>query len=322
MLMWCACSTCSRHCTCCWFCSWSHAWSLCSCRYLSFFIVAFPFVFFCIWRFPRSVSAGSIVAVMPPMRDATKNLASSTKTNQSFATTLVISLILLILEATQSKQCFFEISLMPYGHRVGTNKISNVSPNCCGTCWFLLQQRGVCDPRSPFYPCHFFSATLFRTWSFGILHHGWNDRECSRNLFSRFSLWADSQWSTRDPLLPSRIDDRVVDLSWCSSGESKKRQKLTWCTSCSLSYHVVRSDRTCSGRCRRPSTTDILCTVLWVQHRVVHTVQCWRVLDLNPPPPPPEKRSILAPVTFPNVKNPPPPPKKKKTVDFGTVDLP
>ena len=36
--------------------------------------------------------------------------------------------------------------------------------------------------------------------------------------------------------------------------------------------------RMCSRRCRRPSTTDILCTVLWVPHGVVHTVQCFQLL--------------------------------------------
>ena len=41
---------------------------------------------------------------------------------------LVISLILLILEATQGRQCFFEIRSMPYGHRVGTNKIRTDPP--------------------------------------------------------------------------------------------------------------------------------------------------------------------------------------------------
>ena len=41
----------------------------------------------------------------------------------------------------------------------------------------------------------------------------------------------------------------------------------------------------------------------------------------NPPLLPKKKRSILAPLTFPNVKNPPPL-QKKKTVDFGTFDLP
>ena len=33
-------------------------------------------------------------------------------------------------------------------------------------------------------------------------------------------------------------------------------------------------DSTCSRRCRSPSTTDILCTVLWLPHRVVRTTRC------------------------------------------------
>ena len=41
---------------------------------------------------------------------------------------LVISLILLVLEVSQGRQCFFEISSMPYGHRVGTNKIRTEPP--------------------------------------------------------------------------------------------------------------------------------------------------------------------------------------------------
>ena len=41
---------------------------------------------------------------------------------------LVINLILLILEATQGRLCFFEISSMPYGLRVGTNKIRTYPP--------------------------------------------------------------------------------------------------------------------------------------------------------------------------------------------------
>ena len=40
----------------------------------------------CFFRFPRSISAGSIVAVMFQMKNATRNLASSTKTRKSFAT--------------------------------------------------------------------------------------------------------------------------------------------------------------------------------------------------------------------------------------------
>ena len=40
----------------------------------------------CFRRFPRSISAGFIVAVMSQMKDATRNLANSTKTRKSFAT--------------------------------------------------------------------------------------------------------------------------------------------------------------------------------------------------------------------------------------------
>ena len=42
--------------------------------------------------------------------------------------TVISSLILLILEASQGRQCFFEISSMPYGHRIGTNKIRTYPP--------------------------------------------------------------------------------------------------------------------------------------------------------------------------------------------------
>ena len=192
---------------------------------------------------------------------------------------LVISFILLILEATQGRQCFFEVSSMPHGHRDGTNKIRTYPPIVTIYIEFFFGSV-VCDSRSPICPSResLLQRDPFRSWSFGILHHGWNDRECSRILFSCISFWVDSQWSTSDPLLSSRVGDRVVDLSLCSSGESKRGQELTWCTSCSLSYHLVRSDRTCSRRCRRPSTTHILCTVLWVQHRVVHTIQCFQLL--------------------------------------------
>ena len=40
-----------------------------------------------------------------------------------------------------------------------------------------------------------------------------------------------------------------------------------------LCFLFARSARTCSRRCRRPSMIDILCTVLWVPYRVVHTIR-------------------------------------------------
>ena len=176
---------------------------------------------------------------------------------------LVISLILLILEATQGRQCFFEISSMPYGYRVGTNKIRTDPPIVAVHTNFFFSSV-VCDPRSSICPSHesFLQCDPIQSWSFGILHHEWTDRECSRILFSCISSWADSRWSTRDPLLASRSGDRGVDLSWCSSSESKRGQECTWGTSCFLLFRLARSARTCSRRCRRPSTIGILCTVL------------------------------------------------------------
>ena len=55
-------------------------------------------------------------------------LPVSPRRGRALPTILVISLILLFLEATQGRQCFFEISSMPYWHRVGTNKIRTDPP--------------------------------------------------------------------------------------------------------------------------------------------------------------------------------------------------
>ena len=76
---------------------------------------------------------------------------------------LVISLILFILEATQGRQCFFEISSMPYGHRVGTNRIRTDLPIAtvyiefffCGMVCVILVRQFV------HLANHFFSATQF-----------------------------------------------------------------------------------------------------------------------------------------------------------------
>ena len=77
-------------------------------------------------------------------------------------------------------------------------------------------------------------------------------------------------------LLPVTVPVGVL-ISLCSNRESRRDP---WCTgqiSCSPLFRFARSARTCNRRCRRPNTTDILCTVLWVQNRVVHTVQCFQL---------------------------------------------
>ena len=40
----------------------------------------------------------------------------------------IVRLVLRFLEAMQSRQCFLEVRSMPYGHRVGTNKIRTDPP--------------------------------------------------------------------------------------------------------------------------------------------------------------------------------------------------
>ena len=76
---------------------------------------------------------------------------------------LVRSLILFILEATQGRQRFLEISSMVYGHRVGTNKIRTYPPIatvyiefffCSMVCVILVRQFVHLEN-------HFFSATQF-----------------------------------------------------------------------------------------------------------------------------------------------------------------
>ena len=80
---------------------------------------------------------------------------------------LVVSLIFLILEATQGRQCFFEISSMPYGHRVGTNKIRTDPPIAAVDInSFFSSVVCVCDPRSPICPSHesLLQCDPFRAW--------------------------------------------------------------------------------------------------------------------------------------------------------------
>ena len=49
---------------------------------------------------------------------------------------------------------------MPYGHRVGTNKIRKDPPIATIYIDFLLQWRGVCDPRSLICPSHDITSSV------------------------------------------------------------------------------------------------------------------------------------------------------------------
>ena len=153
---------------------------------------------------------------------------------------------------------------------------SNESTNCFYTLEFLLEWCGACDLRSPICPFHdiFLHCDRRQTYSCGTFRRGCTGRGYPRSSSSCISSWANSRCSTRDPLASSRNDERGVAFSLCSNWESRGDP---WCIgqiSCSPPFRFARSARTCSGRCRRPSMIDILCTVLWVPYRVVHTIRC------------------------------------------------
>ena len=75
---------------------------------------------------------------------------------------LVINLILFILEATEGRQRFFDMSSMPYGHRVGTNKIRTYPPIATVFIEFFCSMVCVVHVRLFVHLAnHFFSATQF-----------------------------------------------------------------------------------------------------------------------------------------------------------------
>ena len=162
------------------------------------------------------------------------------------------------------------------GHRGGNSLCSNGTTSRFDRLEFHLEWCGACDPRSANCPSHdiVLHCGQCQSCSCGTSHHGWTGREYPRRTSSCISSWASSRWSTRDPPAPSRNGARGVALSWCSNWESRGDRECTWWISCSPPFHLARSARTWSRWCRRPSTTDILCTVLWVPHRVVRTIRC------------------------------------------------
>ena len=118
---------------------------------------------------------------------------------------LVISLILLILEATQGRQCFFEISSMPYGHRVGTNKIRTDPPIAAVHIDFFFSSVVCVILVRQFVHLtnHFFSATHF--------DHGLSESCITDETIvnaQEFSLLA---------FLFELIRDEVLVIPWLSS---------------------------------------------------------------------------------------------------------
>ena len=96
-----------------------------------------------------------------------------------------------------------------------------------------------------------------------------------RNVSSRMNLsWfpgrtssyttSSTGWPYYIPCLPAsyHIDVREVVLSWTHTQGPTEGPSYSWWISDSPLFLYARSARMCSGRCQRPSTTDMLCTVL------------------------------------------------------------
>ena len=169
---------------------------------------------------------------------------------------------------------------MPYGHRVGTHKIRTYPPIAtiyvefffCGNVKvvFVRQFVHLAD--------HFFCTIQ--------VHHGFSE-PCITNK-SIVNVQVSSFLALLLELICSVIFSITLFLSvlvtvWSAFPDVKVRDReeikngfdvlLVF-----LSYHLVRSARTCSRQCQRPNTRGMLCIVLLAQHRVSRIVQCFQLL--------------------------------------------
>ena len=170
---------------------------------------------------------------------------------------------------------------MPYRHRVRTHKIRTYPPIATIFVeFFFCGNMGVVFVRKSVHLAdHFFvrsnSSMVFsepcvtnksivnvRVSSFPALLL---ELICSVVFFITFFL-----------PVPVTVWPALPDVKVRDREEIKNR--LDVLTSCFLSYHLVRSARTCSRRCQRPNTPGMLCIVLLAQHRVFRIVQCFQRL--------------------------------------------
>ena len=187
-----------------------------------------------------------------------------------------ISCIFLVFELSQGWQWLLEVSSMPYWHRIGTNCVRTeplivavyINFFCSDVVRVVFVGQFV----------HFTTSSSERPTSIIFLRNFSSRMNRSwipkKNFFLHFFLNEFAMKYSWSPGTPSQDGDRGVAYSLNSNSESRWDP---WCTgqiSCSPPFRCARSVRTCNGRCRRPSVINMLCTMLWVQHRVIHTIRC------------------------------------------------
>ena len=163
---------------------------------------------------------------------------------------------------------------MPDWHRIGTNCVRTDPPIVSVHTNFFWRDvvRVIFVRQFVHFTTYFFRAT--------------DDKHILAEFLVADEPVVDTQEILLLAFLLERVHDEVLVIPWllpitvpgvvlslCSNLESRGDP---WCTgqiSCSPPFRCARSARTCNGRYRRPSMIDILCTVLWVPYRVVHTIR-------------------------------------------------
>ena len=188
---------------------------------------------------------------------------------------LLMSCILLVFELSQGRQCLLEVRSMPIWHRIRTNCVRTNPPIISIHLNFFWSDvvRVVFVRHFVHLATNFFSAT--------------DVKHVLAELLVSYEPVVDTQVELLFALLLERIGDVVLAIPWLLPvavpvGSSfldviignRKEVKSVLDESLVLLFHLARSARTCNRQCRRSSTTSILCTVLWVPERVVHTIRC------------------------------------------------
>ena len=168
---------------------------------------------------------------------------------------------------------------MPYGHRVGTNKIRTYPPIATiHVDFFFCGNVGVVFFRKSVHLAnHFFSATQFDR---GLSEPCVTNKSIVNVLvFSFYALLLELICSviffiTFFPPVSVTVWSALPDVKVRDREEIKNGLDVLLVVCC----HLARSARTCSRRCQCPNTPGMLCIVLLAQHRLSRIVQYYQRL--------------------------------------------
>ena len=165
---------------------------------------------------------------------------------------------------------------MHYGHRVGTHYVRTDPPVVSIDSNFIWSDvvRVILVRQFVHFTTHFFTATQFN------------------HILAELLITDEPVVNTQEmsllAFLLERIRDEVLVIPWLLPvtvpvgspfldvviGNREEIESVLDELLVLLRSRLQEVPRTCSRQCRRPSTTGIFCTVLWVAHRVVRINRC------------------------------------------------